>query len=109
MVSTQSRSRTCWADLLSAGGEGTLPTVTLFQTRGAVLQSLRTQFRARVLEILVRDVADDSVARIALASHDTQIDPRLDEFLLDTANGIAQAFADDGEVDETPDDPMRVH
>jgi hypothetical protein len=83
--------------------------MTLFQTRDVVLQSLRAQFRARVLEIIVRDVADDSVERIALASLDATIDPRLDVFLLDTANCIVQAFADDGEVDETPNDPERVH
>lgn len=83
--------------------------MTLFQTRDAVLQSLRAQFRARVLEIIVRDVADDRVERIALASFDAKIDPRLDVFLLDTANCIAQAFADDGEVDESSEDPERVH
>ena len=83
--------------------------MTLFQTRDVILQSLRVQFRARVLEITVHDVVDGSVDRIALVSNDTQIDPRLDVFLLDTANSIAQAFADDGEIDATPDDPLRVH
>lgn len=82
--------------------------MTLFQTRDAVLQSLRTQFRARVLEIVVSDY-DGSVEKIALASCDAQIDPRLEAFLLDTANNLVHAFADDGEADETSDDPERVH
>jgi hypothetical protein len=73
--------------------------VTLFQKRDVVLQSLRTQFRARVREIIVGDY-DGRVDRIALASHDAQIDPRLEAFLLDAANNIAQAFADDGEDDD---------
>jgi len=82
--------------------------MTLLQKRDVVLESLRVQFRSRVREIIVGNVLG-RVDRIALASRDEEIDPRLEAFLLDAANNITQALADDGEVDETPDNPGRVH
>lgn len=82
--------------------------MTLFQKRDKVLHSLRVQFRARVREIIVGDV-DGRVDRIALASFDQEVDRRLEAFLLDTANCVVQAFADDGVTDETPDDLEHVH
>lgn len=69
--------------------------MTLLQKRDIVLDSLRVQFRARVLEIIVSDVADDRVDHIALGSHDREIDPRLDAFLRDCASNVMQALAEE--------------